>query len=93
MYVYIYICIYIYKYVYVCMYIYLYRKSASRFSRGTVLNTLKQSRINIMRGKKDVTTFPDKPVGLINYFSRMQIFVTYKYILYSLSFHCSFIVL
>ena len=44
-------------------YIYIYRKSASRFSRGTVLNTLKQSRINIMRGKKDVTTFPDKPVS------------------------------
>ena len=33
-------------------YIYIYRKSASRFLRGTVLNTLKQSRINIMRGKK-----------------------------------------
>ena len=31
--------------------------------------------------------------GLMNYFSRMQIFVTYKYILYSLSFYCSFIVL
>ena len=45
------------------IYIYIYRKSASRFSRGTVLNTLKQSRINIMRGKKDVTTFPDKPVS------------------------------
>ena len=43
--------------------IYIYRKSASRFSRGTVLNTLKQSRINIMRGKKDGTTFPDKPVS------------------------------
>ena len=43
--------------------IYIYRKSASRFSRGTVLNTLKQSRINIMRGKKDATTFPDKPVS------------------------------
>ena len=40
------------------IYIYIYRKSAGRFSRGTVLNTLKQSRINIMRGKKDVTTFP-----------------------------------
>ena len=25
------------------LYIYIYRKSASRFSRGTVLNTLKQS--------------------------------------------------
>ena len=48
------------KYIYI--YIYIYRKSASRFSRGTVLNTLKQSRINIMRGKKDVSTFPDKPV-------------------------------
>ena len=45
------------------MYIYIYRKSASRFSRGTVLNTLKQSRVNIMRGKKDVTTFSDKPVS------------------------------
>ena len=45
------------------IYIYIYKKSASRFSRGTVLNTLKQSRINIMRGKKDVTTFPDKPVS------------------------------
>ena len=30
----------------ICMYI--YRKSASRFSRETVLNTLKQSRINII---------------------------------------------
>ena len=43
--------------------IYIYRKSASRFSRGAVLNTLKQCRINIMRGKKDATTFPDKPVS------------------------------
>ena len=33
-------------------YIYIYRKSASRFSSGTVLNTLKQSRINIMGGKR-----------------------------------------
>ena len=41
----------------------VYRKSASRFSRGTVLNTLKQSRINIMRGKNDATTYPDKPVS------------------------------
>ena len=40
-------------YVYIYIYVYIYRKSASRFSRGTVLNTLKQSRINIMRGKKD----------------------------------------
>ena len=38
--------------MYICIYVYIYRKSASRFSRGTVLNTLKQSRINIMRGKK-----------------------------------------
>ena len=37
--------------------IYIYRKSASRFSRGTVLNTLKQSRINITRGKKDATIY------------------------------------
>ena len=34
------------------IYIYIYGKSASRFSRGTVLNTLNLSRINIMRGKK-----------------------------------------
>ena len=57
--------IYIYIYLYLCTYIciYIYRKSASRFSRGTVLNTLKQSRINIMRG--DATTYPDKPVSWI----------------------------
>ena len=35
-------------------YIYInYRESASRFSRGTVLNMLKQSGINILRGRKD----------------------------------------
>ena len=45
------------------VYIYIYRESVSRFSRGTVLNTLKQSGINILRGKKDATTFPDKPVS------------------------------
>ena len=50
-------------YIYIYIYIYVYRKSASRFSRGTVLNTLKQSRINIMRGKNDATTYPDKPVS------------------------------
>ena len=42
---------------YINIFIYIYRKSASRFSRGTVLNTLKQSRINIMRGKKDATIY------------------------------------
>ena len=42
------------------IHIYISRKSAGRFSRGTVLNTLKQSRINIMRGKKDATTFPSQ---------------------------------
>ena len=47
-----------------CLLIYnIYRKSASRFARGTVLNTLKQSRINTMRRKKDAITFPDKPVS------------------------------
>ena len=46
------------------IHIYTYRKSASRFSRGTVLNTLKQSRINIMRGKKGR-----------NYISRQACFV------------------
>ena len=50
-------------YIYIYIYIHIYRKSASRFSRGTVLNTLKQSRLNIMRGKKDAITFPDKPVS------------------------------
>ena len=52
-----------YRYMYIYIYIYMYRKSAIRFSRGTVLNTLKQSRINIMRGKNDATTYPDKPVS------------------------------
>ena len=47
----------------VCVCVCVCRKSASQFSCGTVLNTLKQSRINIMRGKKDATTFPDKPVS------------------------------
>ena len=37
--------------------IYIYRESASRFSHGTVLNMLKQSEINILRGKKDATRF------------------------------------
>ena len=62
-YIYIYIHIHIYIYIYTYIYIYIYRKSASQFSRGTVLNTLKQSRINIVRGKKDATTFPNKPVS------------------------------
>ena len=35
-------------------------KSVSLFSRGTVLNKLKQSRINIMRGTKGATTFPNR---------------------------------
>ena len=39
------------------MYICMYMESASRFSCGTVHNTLKQSGINILRGKKDATTF------------------------------------
>ena len=43
---------------------YMNRESASRFSRGTVLNTLKQSRISIMRGKKGR-----------NYISRQACFV------------------
>ena len=48
----------------VCIYIYIYiythtqnRESAGRFSRETVLNTLKQSGINIFRGKRDAITF------------------------------------
>ena len=44
-------------YIYIYIYIYIDRESASRFSRGTVLNTLKQRGINILRGTKDATTF------------------------------------
>ena len=44
---YIYTHTHIYIYIYIYIYIHIYRKSASRFSRGTVLNTLKQSRIYI----------------------------------------------
>ena len=39
------------------IYINKHSESASRFSRGKVLNMLKQSGINILRGKKDATTF------------------------------------
>ena len=50
--------IYLFTYfIHTYIYIYIYQKSASRFSRGTVLNTLKQSRINIVRGKKDASLF------------------------------------
>ena len=65
MYIYLSISIYIYIYlsISIYIYIYIYRKFASRFSRGTVLNTLKQNRINIMRGKNDATTYPEKPVS------------------------------
>ena len=48
---------FMYKTTYIYINIYIYRESASRFSRGTVLNTLKQSRINIVRGKKDASLF------------------------------------
>ena len=57
------VCIYIYIYThtytnpYIYIYVYKYRESAGRFSRETVLNTLKQSGINILRGKRDATTF------------------------------------
>ena len=51
------LCLFLYQYIYIYIYIYIDRESASRFSRGTVLNTLKQSGINILRGKKDATTF------------------------------------
>ena len=47
------------------IYIYTYRECASPFSHGTVLNMLKQSGINILRGKKDTTTYSDKPVLFI----------------------------
>ena len=61
--IYIYIYIYThtytnpYIYIYIYIYVYKYRESAGRFSRETVLNTLKQSGINILRGKRDATTF------------------------------------
>ena len=45
------------QYIYKIIHIHISRESASRFSRGTVLNTLKQSGINILRGNKDTTTF------------------------------------
>ena len=55
------VCIYIYTHTYtnpyIYIYVYKYRESAGRFSRETVLNTLKQSGINILRGKRDATTF------------------------------------
>ena len=57
------VCIYIYIYIHthtqthIYIYVYKYRESAGRFSRETVLNTLKQSGINILRGKRDATTF------------------------------------
>ena len=70
------------------MYIYVYRKSASRFSHGTVLNTLKQSRINITRGKKDATTFPDKPVSYTHTHTHTHICI-YTYIIYKRLFKSS----
>ena len=55
------VCIYIYIHTHtqthIYIYVYKYRESAGRFSRETVLNTLKQSGINILRGKRDATTF------------------------------------
>ena len=50
-YVILYICMYVcmYVYIYVSIYIYIY--------------THIYIYINIMRGKKDATTFPDKPVS------------------------------
>ena len=79
LYIYIYIIYIIYIYI-----LYIYRKSAGRFSRGTVLNTLEQSRINIMRGKKDVTTFPDKPVSWIaSLFRGLMKEYSYDYRLYT----------
>ena len=56
-YIYIYIYTHIHKPIYIYIYVYKYRESAGRFSRETVLNTLKQSGINILRGKRDATTF------------------------------------
>ena len=61
------VCVYIYIYIY----IYIYRKSASRFSRGTVLNMLKQSRINIMRGKKG-SNFISRQACFVNRFKAIH---------------------
>ena len=44
-------------------YTYIYIGSLQVDFHVEQLNTLKQSRINIMRGKNDATTFPDKPVS------------------------------
>ena len=53
-----------YDFIMIMIYIYIGSLQVDfRFSCGTVLNTLKQSRINIMRGKNDATTYPDKPVS------------------------------
>ena len=60
--------LYIYTYIYIYIYIYInYRESASRFSCGTVRNMLKQSGINILRGKKDF--FPLKINIYISFFN------------------------
>ena len=47
------------------------------FSRGTVLNTLKQSGINILRGKKDATTF-SRQACFVNRFTDFDGTVTTK---------------
>ena len=49
----------------------------SQFSRGTVLNTLKQSGINILRGKKDATTF-SRQACFVNRFTDFDGTVTTK---------------
>ena len=52
----------------------MYRKSASRFSRGTVLNMLKQSRINIMRGKKG-RNYISRQACFVNCFTLIYIYI------------------
>ena len=54
-------------------YIHICRESVSRFLRGTVLNTLKQSGINILRGKKDATTFSQQAC-FVNRFTLLYVF-------------------
>ena len=68
--------------MYVYIYIYIYIKSASRFSRGTVLNTPKQSRTNIMRGKKGRNHIP-RQACLVNRFTLLSSYIKEIYIFFA----------
>ena len=55
--------------VHTVIYIYIYRKSANRFSRGTVLNTLKQSRINKYYERKKRRNYISRQACFVNRFT------------------------